>query len=98
MIKTLTASIALASLVALPAAADPKLMSHAMLDEVVAGTYYPPCPDPEPVLKGNNGWGNGADPTNPGSFSGKTSFSKTANGSVPGQGRPNINPTTSTGR
>ena|SRR5687767_11771803 len=47
-------------------------------------------------IKGNNGWGNGADPSNPGSGSGKTAPSKTANGTAgPGV---NTNPTRSTGR
>ena len=30
--------------------------------------------------KGNNGWGNGADPTNSGSFSGATQDTKSVNG------------------
>jgi hypothetical protein len=47
-------------------------------------------------IKGNNGWGNGADPSNPGSGSGKTAPSKLANGTAgPGV---NTNPTRSTGR
>ncbi len=39
--------------------------------------------DPEPpseTKKGDNGWGNGADTTNAGSFSGGTSSSKSTNG------------------
>ncbi|WP_299986637.1 hypothetical protein [uncultured Ruegeria sp.] len=39
--------------------------------------------DPEPpseTKKGDNGWGNGADTTNAGSFSGGTSSSKSSNG------------------
>jgi hypothetical protein len=47
-------------------------------------------------IKGNNGWGNGADPSNPGSSKGKTAPSKLANGTAgPGV---NTNPTKSTGR
>ena len=47
-------------------------------------------------IKGNNGWGNGADPSNPGSSKGKTAPSKLANGTAgPGV---NTNPTRSTGR
>jgi hypothetical protein len=30
----------------------------------------PPCEEPPAVEKGNNGWGNGIDGTNPGSFNG----------------------------
>lgn len=47
-------------------------------------------------IKGNNGWGNGFDPINPGSGSGGTAPSKTANGTA-GPGI-NTNPTTSDGR
>lgn len=39
----------------------------------------PPPPEEEPV-KGNNGWGNGPDTTNAGSFSGKTAVTKSVNG------------------
>lgn len=84
-----------AALVALPASAAPKKMTAEQLDLVVAGTDYT-CP-PEERVKGNNGWGNGADPNNPGSFSGATSPSKIANASIPGGGI-NENPTTSSGR
>lgn len=96
MLKLMTAGIALASIVGLPAMAAPERMSSVQLDEVVAGTDCG-CPTPEPG-KGNNGWGNGADPSNPGSDNGGTAPSKTNNGSVPGAGRPNTNPTGSTGR
>jgi hypothetical protein len=34
----------------------------------------------EPAPKGNNGWGNGADTTNSGSYSGATKDTKSANG------------------
>jgi hypothetical protein len=47
-------------------------------------------------VKGNNGWGNGSDPSNPGSPNGGTAPSKTANGTA-GPGI-NTNPTTSNGR
>ncbi len=86
---------AVAALIALPASAAPKKMTPDQLDLVVAGTDYM-CP-PEETLKGNNGWGNGADPTNPGSFSGATAASKSTNSSIPGGGI-NENPTTSSGR
>ncbi len=33
----------------------------------------PPPPPPEETTKGNNGWGNGTDGTNPGSFAGPAS-------------------------
>ncbi len=48
--------------------------------------------------KGNNGWGNGSDPSNPGSDNGGTAPSKMANASVPEAGKINTNPTTSDGR
>ena len=47
-------------------------------------------------IKGNNGWGNGFDPINPGSGKGGTAPSKTANGTA-GPGI-NTNPTNSNGR
>jgi hypothetical protein len=34
----------------------------------------------DPVVKGNNGWGNGPDTTNAGSFSGATAVTKSVNG------------------
>lgn len=37
-------------------------------------------PPPEEPTKGNNGWGNGADTTNSGSFSGATAETKSVNG------------------
>jgi hypothetical protein len=84
-----------ASVAMLPfyAAASPVVMSDAVLDRVVAGTGTP-----IPVLKGNNGWGNGADGTNPGSAAGGTSASKLAGFNQGGLGKINTNPTTSTGR
>lgn len=85
----------LAAFAALPAVAAPQKMTLERLDLVVAGTDYT-CP-PEERIKGNNGWGNGADPTNPGSFSGATAASKSINASIPGGGI-NENPTTSSGR
>lgn len=96
MFKTIAVSISLASLVSLPVAAEPRKMTSEALDQIVAGTDY--CPPPE-VLKGNNGWGNGADPSNPGSDNGATALSKLANFNLPpGQDKINTNPTTSTGR
>lgn len=45
----------------------------------------PPPPPPECIsdcepVKGNNGWGNGPDSTNAGSFSGGTAITKSVNG------------------
>jgi hypothetical protein len=39
-----------------------------------------PPPPPEEETKGNNGWGNGPDSTNAGSFSGGTAVTKSVNG------------------
>lgn len=97
MLKSTTVAAALIALASLPAAATPAKMSNTELDRVVAGTDCPP-PPPPPTLKGNNGWGNGADPSNPGSDNGLTAPSKTANASVPAAGNVNTNPTTSSGR
>lgn len=69
------------------------------IEMVYGGTTCCYCSCPPPVRqKGNNGWGNGADPTNPGSFSGKTAPSKSRNSSYPPGGKVNINPTDSNGR
>jgi len=38
------------------------------------------CEPPTETGKGNNGWGNGADTTNSGSFSGATKDTKSVNG------------------
>jgi hypothetical protein len=38
------------------------------------------CEPPTEPEKGNNGWGNGADTTNSGSFSGATKDTKSVNG------------------
>jgi hypothetical protein len=92
MIKKL-AVIAASAAFAMSAFAAPKQMTNEMLDQVVAGgggTDY--------CLKGNNGWGNGADGTNPGSFNGATSDSKIAGTNLTGANSINTNPTTSTGR
>lgn len=43
------------------------------------GSCEPPPPPPEET-KGNNGWGNGPDSTNAGSFSGGTAVTKSVNG------------------
>ncbi|MGH8223043.1 MAG: hypothetical protein ACREQZ_08715, partial [Woeseiaceae bacterium] len=56
------------------------------------GEEPPPPPEEEKKEKGNNGWGNGADPTNPGSFSGGTAPSKSCNCSE-GSDQINTNPT-----
>ncbi len=98
MLKQLTAGIALASIVGMPALAAPERMTSAQLDEVVAGTDCG-CPPPTGKEKGNNGWGNGSDPSNPGSDNGGTAPSKTNNDNLPpGQDRRNTNPTGSSGR
>ena len=62
------------------------------------GDVCPPPPPPDTKEKGNNGWGNGADPTNAGSFSGGTEPSKSTNSSQPDAGKINTNPTDSDGR
>lgn len=95
MLKRILSGVVVASVVSMPAFASPHRMSSGQLDEVVAGTICPPVE----TGKGNNGWGNGADPSNPGSDNGLTSPSKLANNNLPsGQNRPNTNPTGSTGR
>jgi hypothetical protein len=90
MIKILTAAIAATTLLSLPAQAEPKKMTGAQLDQVVAGEIcppdIPPPPPPTVKVKGNNGWGDGPDTTNPGSFRGGTAPSKSTNSSIPGGG------------
>lgn len=83
------------ALIGSQAMASPVKLDKSQLDSIVAGTGEEP---PAPTLKGNNGWGNGADGTNPGSFKGKTAPSKSTNSSVPAAGKVNTNPTTSNGR
>lgn len=93
MVKTLVV-IAASTVFSMSAFAQPKLMSSEMLDQVVAGGVVDdPC-----YVKGNNGWGNGADGTNPGSDKGGTSASKVAGTNLTGADKINTNPTTSTGR
>ncbi len=94
---TATMLVAVGTMAALPAAAAPAKMTDAQLDLVVAGTDYT-CPPPETTAKGNNGWGNGTDGTNPGSFNGATAPSKTSGLSEPAFGKINTNPTMSSGR
>ena len=97
MLKTFGVFVAVSVMSSAAIAAEPKAMTNSELDQVVAGTYtccY--CPPPENV-KGDNGWGNGADLSNAGSDNGGTAASKTANASIPGGGI-NQNPTTSSGR
>ena len=67
-------------------------MTDQQLDQVVAG-WVTNCSD---KVCGNNGWGNGTDGINPGSFKGATAPSKGTNGTN-GPGI-NTNPTNSTGR
>lgn len=79
-LKSLCASLTMAAFIPALAVAAPVKMSSEHLDRVVAGT------ETEPVVKGNNGWGNGPDTTNPGSFKGGTAPSKSTNSSIPGGG------------
>jgi len=82
-----------------PAPSCPELTEQ-QLDTVVAGWVNPggqPCGASQWDC-GDNGWGDGYDLNNPGSYSGGTAPSKTANGTVYGYGQININPTTSNGR
>jgi hypothetical protein len=74
-------------------APSPVKMTDQQLDQVVAG-WLTNCSDR--AVCGNNGWGNGTDGINPGSFSGATAPSKSTNGTN-GPGI-NTNPTTSSGR
>ena len=100
----LTAVMALIASTAF-AAPSAKLMTDQRLDTVVAGGVIeppPPCecgcpPPPDGKEKGNNGWGNGEDGNNNGSFSGGSEASKSANFGV-GPDKINMNPTTSSGR
>ena len=97
--KTLMGTTAALIFAASAAVAEPVKLTAQQLDAVVAGSGTDCLAECIPGnLKGNNGWGNGWDPSNPGSDNGKTSPSKTANGSVPGAGKINTNPTTSNGR
>ncbi len=90
MVKTLAVIGVSMALVSFSAFAAPQKMTTEMLDQVVAG-----CDDNE---KGNNGWGNGADGTNPGSAAGPTALSKLAGDNLTGVDKINTNPTTSSGR
>jgi len=90
MFKRLAPALALAAFSTIAAAAEK--MTHTQLDIVVAGW------GPHEGAKGNNGWGNGADPTHPGSFKGGSAPSKSCNCSKPSAGKINTNPTTSSGR
>lgn len=82
MIKIATI-FAAAAVFSMPAFAQPEKLSDEVLDAVTAGTGET---TPPPVLKGNNGWGNGAEGINKGSFKGKTSLSKVTESSIPGGG------------
>jgi hypothetical protein len=73
------------------AAAAPEKMTESQLDQVVAGWDGAGC-DHSPFLCGNNGWGNGWDPINPGSDAGGTEPSKMNNGTILGFGQINIDP------
>jgi hypothetical protein len=89
MIKALATVLAATAFLSLPAAAAPVKMTNAALDKVAGG-----CVDG----KGDNGWGNGADGTNPGSTAGATADSKVPGVNQTGLDKINTNPTTSTGR
>lgn len=91
MIKAIATLLAASAFLSLSAAAAPEKMSNAALDQVAGGCE---CE----VEKGNNGWGNGADGTNPGSSAGATAPSKLAGVNQTGLDKINTNPTTSTGR
>ena len=93
----LAASTAAAILIASAALAAPtaKKMDNQKLDTVVAGWVNgEPCGISQ---CGDNGWGNGSDPINPGSDNGATAPSKMCNCSE-GSNKINTNPTTSSGR
>lgn len=91
MIKVLATVLAATAFLSVPVAAAPVKMTNAALDKVAGGCG---CE----VEKGNNGWGNGADGTNPGSSAGATAPSKLAGVNQTGLDKINTNPTTSTGR
>ncbi len=91
MVKTLTVVGVSMALVSISAFAAPQKMTSQALDQVVAGCG---CYDE----RGNNGWGNGADGTNPGSAAGPTALSKLAGDNLTGVDKINTNPTTSSGR
>jgi len=104
MVKILTTLSAIFAFLSVSAfAAAPTKMNSDALDQVVAGTGDCGCPPPEGKVKGNNGWGNGADPTNPGSDNGATAASKIGfpagtGGNLISANKINTNPTGSTGR
>jgi hypothetical protein len=75
------------------AVAAPQIMTEPQLEGIVAGHVEVNCSE---HICGNNGWGNGMDGNNPGSFQGGTEPSKSVN-DTNGPGI-NTNPTTSTGR
>jgi hypothetical protein len=84
------------TLASVSAVAAPVKLTKNQMDLVVAGSDY--CYPPPVLTKGNNGWGNGTDGTNPGSFQGGTLASKSTNLSQPLAGKINTNPTSSDGR
>ena len=97
----LAASTAAALLLVSAAFAAPaaKKMDNQKLDTVVAGWVNPggqECGSAQWDC-GNNGWGNGYDLNNPGSYHGGTWPSKVCNCSE-GSDKINTNPTTSDGR
>jgi hypothetical protein len=53
-----------------------RVLTELEMSQVGGGGESSSCCCPEPKRKGNNGWGNGAEGTNAGSFSGGTAGSK----------------------
>lgn len=98
MVRILAMLSASFAFLSVSAFAAPTKMNSDALDQVVAGTGDCGCPPPEGKVKGNNGWGNGADPTNPGSDNGATAASKLAGTNLTSANKINTNPTDSTGR
>jgi hypothetical protein len=66
--------------------------------KLVGGGWPNGEPPGQTGIQGNNGWGNGTDPINPGSDNGGSDPSKSTNSSQPGAGKINTDPTDSTGR
>jgi len=104
MVKILTTLSAIFAFLSVSAFAAPTKMNSEALDQVVAGTGDCGCPPPNGKVKGNNGWGNGADGPNAGSDEGRTAASKIGFPAETGGNLPsppnkiNTNPTGSTGR
>jgi hypothetical protein len=85
MLRTLAAVLAVTAFASPAVMAEPSVMTDAQLDLIVAGGHCG-CEEYE---RGDNGWGNGIDGTNNGSFVGMTAESKTTTLKVIGVGPPN---------